>query len=233
MTLFLIILAIIFLAAGAYFLFFVSKPHSTQQPPLAERVAAFSAPDPNANIVSNKFTRIKTESYTATARASLEAAQVTTFLHNEHEKAVITDAAAPLRLRNELIILGNQGLTLENQKQLLEHATEYGVSLETYSEVVKKVLLGKADTLLKAEETKQTIEVALLVTDRHFKEADQLRGRLLQLRLDLEDLRQRELPESVKKIHMQDFENDIARVDKQLKEHLGQALVSETDGQKY
>lgn len=232
MTLFFVILALIFLAGGLYFLYFVNSPRPQKQQKLSERLVGFTNPAPDASILQNKFETIKTKAFIGAARAKLEAAEVTTSLHTEYEKAVEIDEGAPLRLENAMAMLENQNLMQENYKRVLEHATEYGVPLETYSEVMKKVLLGKADTFLKAEETKQTIEVALLVTDRHFKEADQLRRRLLQLRLDLDALRQRELPESVKKIHIQDFENDIARVDKQLKEHLGQALVSETDGQK-
>jgi hypothetical protein len=232
MTIFLLILAGTCLIGGIIFLYFVNKPHSEHQPDLSKRITAFTNPDTNASVLHNKIQQGKTQAYTDNARTQLEAAQVTAALHTEHQKAVTTDKTAPLKVENEVTTLEIQRLELDNRRSILDHANMFGVSPEIYGAVMQKAYEGKVELELKKMSTENTLEVGMQYADRHFKRARQLREQLLDLRLELETVKTKELPESVREIQIQDLQSNITTVQQQLEDCIGKAVIPEIDGQK-
>jgi hypothetical protein len=226
MTLFVLLffLALILLGAGLFFLKFVYKLEPQKQPKLSEQITTFTTPDLDANPIANSFKRSRVQDFTATARTQADAARVMTDLNSEYEKAVISDKTFDGRLKQQL-------LTLENQNEILERATTLGVPVGDYTRFMLKVLESKTELAKEAMSLRMSIDLAVAYSDRHFELIKQLQGQIRQLRIELHELPQKQLPETVQELEVADIKSQIASLEARLNEHLKQTGVSEVDGQ--
>jgi hypothetical protein len=223
MTIFLLILAAIFLIAAFIFRFYVHQP-TPEQKGLTEQIPVFTNLNPQSSPLAQGLSASKAHTYTESAKAHIEAAQAMTALHEQYEKAKALEATAPARLELEL-------MNLQNQTEVAERAKALGVTPLDYSEVMRTVLKGKAERYFQKVEIDQTIEAGFDMADRRFKRAKQLRGQILDLRLELEATRQKQLPLAIQEAQIQDLQDSIRILQKELEENIGKAAVPEINGQ--
>lgn len=223
MTTALFILAFLLIITGLIFLFYVKKPIPKQQSAL-EKLPRFTSPDIDTSELRNIVDRRKTKSFIETARLNKEAGTLLVDLHEQYRGAVIKEAKFDLVFQNEL-------LKTENENIVLQKANELGVPVADYTKYMMKVLESRTELVKEAMSLRMTIDLAIATSDRHFALVKQLQGQIRELRLQLHNLPQEQLPAPVLELETSSLQTQISNLEARLSEHLKQTGVSEVDGQ--